>query len=195
MKTTNIWTIIVILLVFINSVILIVIWKQGRLSRPEGNQMEVKDFLIKQLSLSKSQIEKLETLRQAHHQAIENLDKKDHSLKDSLFKNLSSASVDPKIIDALTSKIGYNAALMDKTTFNHFRALRQILQPAQQKKLDEIIERVLQMLSHQAPPGGRGTRRMPPPPNGGEPCAMPPPPNDGTRPNKMPQQPPPPGQP
>jgi len=184
MKTTNIWTIIVILLVFINSIILIVIWKQGRLSPRAGNQMEVKDFLIKQLSLTKSQIGKFETLRQAHHQAIENLDKKDRLLKDSLFKNLSSASVDPKIIDALTSKIGYNAALMDKTTFNHFRALRQILQPAQQKKLDEIIEQVLQMLSHPGHPGGQGGR-----------SGMPPPPDDGMRPDKTSQGPPPQGQP
>lgn len=206
MKTTNIWTIIVILLVFINSIILIIIWKQGKLSPPTGNQMEVKDFLVKQLSLSKSQIEKFEALREAHHRMIENLDEKNRSLKDSLFENLGNISNDPKVIDTLTNKIGHNAALMDKTTFYHFRELRQILQPAQQKKLDEIIVQVLQMLNHPAPPGGHGPGRMPPPPNGIRPGNMPPPPYDGARPEKdqapnggqpgsMPPGPPPQGQP
>jgi len=190
MKSTNLWTVIVVALVCINSITLIVMWKQTRPFPPTDSKTNVRDFLVTQLSLSKSQIEKFEVMRQAHHNKVENLNQKIHQLKDSLFGTLNNSSTGSKIVDTLTDKIGYNYALIDKTTFYHFKELRDILEPAQQKKLDEVIQQVLQMMSHPIPPHRPGPgplRPEGPNPGGQGPDGLPegPPPGNGPPPNNL----------
>jgi periplasmic protein CpxP/Spy len=165
MKATTIWTIIVALLICINSLVLIFIWQQNRLSPPTDGNVEVKDYIIKELSLSKRQVEKFEVMRKAHHASVEKINEHIHLLRDSLFTNINTVKVGATVIDSLTNKIGYNTALTDKITFYHFRDLRAILEPAQQEKFDSIIHRVLQMMVQPMPPGGRGPNGMPPPPD------------------------------
>jgi Spy/CpxP family protein refolding chaperone len=170
MKKNTIWTIIVIALVCINSLVLVLLWRHGKPDLLDGKHTPPQEFLIKQLHLTRPQIEKFEILRRAHHQTVEDLNEKIKQLKDSLFKNLSNTRVKQKTIDSLTNKIGEDYALINKTTFNHFHDLRAILLPEQQEKLDEIMNQVLQMLNRTGPPNGQGNGAMPPPPpNNGQP--------------------------
>ncbi len=192
MKKNTIWTIIVIILVCINSIVLVLVWRHGKPSLFDKRHAPTQEFLIQQLNMSQTQIEKFEVLRRAHHQTVEDLNEKINLLKDSLFKNIGNGYTKQKTIDSLLNKIGENYALINKTTFNHFHDLRLILTPQQQKKLDGIINQVLQMLNRQGPPNGPGNGDMPPPPpnndrpNGGRP-------NDGgQQPADRPQGPPPP---
>ena len=187
MKKNTIWTIIVIVLVCINSIVLVLVWLNGKPGSFDGKRTPPQEFLIKQLQMTQPQIEKFEILRRAHHQTVEDLNEKIKQLKDSLFKNLSNIRVKQKTIDSLTNKIGENYALINKTTYNHFRDLRAILLPEQQEKLDAIMNQVLQMLNRTGTPNGQGNGAMPPPPpDNGQPN------NGGEQPDNRPQGPPPP---
>jgi len=183
MKKANIWTIIVVLLVSVNCVMLAFMWKEKRRMPPPDNHLEVKDFLVQQLSLTKDQVAKFDILRKAHHKAMDSLQEQLHLQKDSLFDNLSTPSAGASVVEPLVKSIGYNTALMDKTTFYHFKELRSILDPAQQKKFDSIIKQVLRMMERPMPPPGNG-----PPPRGMRPDDQHP---AGQRPEGMPQEPPP----
>jgi len=177
MKTTKLWTIIVILLVAVNCIVLVIVWKKGRPGPPFGKQAPAGEFIISQLKLRPGQIEKFDVMRRGHHQAVEEINSKIKILKDSLFDKLSMPQTNQKTIDSLTSKIGFEYALADKTTYNHFRELRTILNTEQQHKFDQIIQQVLQMVNRPMPPGGGGPEGNRPP-NGEGP---PPPPGDQNR--------------
>ena len=184
MKATTIWTVIVVLLICINSFVLAIIWRQNRPAPYETSNMDVKDFIIKELSLSKNQVEKFELMRDAHHTSVEKINEQTRLLRDSLFNNLHARNLDKQLIDSLSNKIGYNEALTDKITFYHFRELRAILLPAQQEKFDGIIQRVLRMMAHPMPPARPGPNEIPPPPDHPEGMPMGPPPGGGPPPEQ-----------
>jgi flagellar basal body-associated protein FliL len=170
MKTSYIWTIVVVVLVCANSVILFMMWNQRR-HEPHPipprleTHMEVKDFLIKELALTPKQTVVFDTLRSRHHKTMDSLNKKTHQLKDSLFGYLSKPAngVETK---SIIKQIGTNSALEDELTFSHFQKLRGILDAPQQNKFDSIIMQVLHMMAHQGPPPpheGRSRRHHGPP--------------------------------
>jgi hypothetical protein len=134
--------------------------------------MEVKDFIESKLNLTPPQVKQFDSLRQWHHRTVDSLSEVTRNLKDQLFSGLGNPAENAQFADSITKKIGYNSGLMDKITFEHFKAVRGILTAEQQVKFDGIIKQVLQMIAHQGPPsnpGGPDTRRQRPPPTHGPP--------------------------
>jgi len=134
--------------------------------------MEVKDFIESRLSLTPAQVMQFDSLRQWHHHMVDSLSEVTRNLKDQLFNGLSNTADNMQFADSITKKIGYNSGLMDKITFEHFKAVRAILTPDQQVKFDGIIKQVLQMIASQGPPSNPGRpdkRPQGPPPNDGPP--------------------------
>ena len=67
---------------------------------------------------------------------------------------------------AAADNVAKNLEQLDLLTFDHFKEVRTICTPAQQKKFDEIIEEVLQMIASgplRGRPGMNNGERMPPP--------------------------------
>jgi hypothetical protein len=178
MKSSYIWTIAVIALLCINSIMLVMLWKERtplRPARPEG--AGVKDFLTKELSLSPRQVIQFDSLRKLHRDTVDSLDENVHALRDRLFGGLSQQNANPVITNDILQQIATNSALIDKATFYHFRKLRELLSSSQQQKFDNTIKQVLHMMARQGPPNGRGG---PPPRDGrpeGPPNGPPPPEN------------------
>lgn len=211
MKTSYVWTIVVVVLVCANSVILFMMWNQ-RQHEPHPmpprmeTHMEVKDFLIKELTLTPKQVIQFDTLRTMHRKSMDSLNEKTHQLKDSLFAYLSKPATPAAVSNSIIQKIGNTSASIDAATFDHLKKLRSLLNADQQKKFDSIIMRVLHMMAHQRPPKGNGSgnthhgppsfgdrpgRRHHEPPNGGpDKMHQGPPPGEGP-PDGMPPGPPP----
>jgi LTXXQ motif family protein len=180
MKTSYIWTIVVLVLVCANSVILFMMWNQRRhvphpMPPSVETHMEVKDFLTKELALTPKQVIAFDTLRSMHHKSMDSLNDKTHQLKDSLFAYLSKPATPGAVPNGIIQKIGSTSASVDAATFYHFQKLRSILNADQQKKFDSVIMQVLHMMAHQGPPqggpGGKGPGNMHqgPPPSGNGP--------------------------
>src|SRR6185312_142279 len=128
MKSSHIWTIAVIALLCINSIMLVMLWKERtplRPARPEGTG--VKDFLTKELSLTPRQAAQFDSLRSLHRASMDSLNENIHLLRDRLFGGVSRPNADPIITNDIIQQIGNNSALIDKATFYHFRKLRELL--------------------------------------------------------------------
>lgn len=176
MKSPYIWTIIVVMLLCINSVMLIMLWKERKPLPPAGQENTgVQAYLTKELSLTARQVSQFDSLRNLHRVTADSLNDKIHTLRNRLFGGIAQPATDPVITNDIAQQIGNNSALIDKATFYHFRKLRELLTAGQQKKFDNIIDRVLHMMARQGPPEGPGGR----PPEG--------------PPDRRPEGPPPPG--
>lgn len=175
MKASYIWTILVITLLCVNSIMLVVLWKERRLGAPAAHERAgVKDFLVKELSLTPKQAAQFDSLRDQHRAIVDSLDENIRTLRDRLFGGLSRPA-DAAITNDILQQIGTNLALIDKATFYHFKKLRELLNSSQRQKFDNTIKQVLHIMARQGPPNGPAG---PPPRNGrpdGPPDGPPPP--------------------
>ena len=83
-----------------------------------------------------------------------------------LFKLLQQPDVNDSTKKAAADNVAKNLERLDLLTFEHFKEVRAMCTPGQQKKFDEIIENVLQMIASGPPPGRPGPNgrdHMPPP--------------------------------
>jgi periplasmic protein CpxP/Spy len=170
MVKSKIWITIVVILLIINTVLLAFLWLGKRPRRMAGGS--AKDYLIKELSLTEAQIKQYEDLRERHISGIRKVDNDMRDLKDNMFDNLSSTTIDTNKVNGLLQQIGRNESAKDSITFYHFRNLRSILNKGQQEKFDKIIKNALQMMAvPQGPPmrdrraGNEPPMREPPPGN------------------------------
>jgi Spy/CpxP family protein refolding chaperone len=174
----KIWITISVILLIINTFLLVFLWwgKKPPLM-PRGG---AKDYLIKELSLTNSQIKEYDQLREEHMSTIQKLNENTHRLKDNMFDHLSAINIDTNKVNRLLQQIGENETAKDSITFYHFRTLRSILDKDQQQKFDKVIKNVLRMMAPQHGPRmrdpagaatlhGDGLTPMEAPPPGSEP--------------------------
>jgi periplasmic protein CpxP/Spy len=171
MNSVRFLKITIALLVLMNIGVLMFMW----LSRPKYDinarppRPTAFEYLVHTLNLTPKQVEQYTVLRDAHHEAFEQIWAKGHQLRDELYTHLGD-STDNGQIEALTDSLAANQRETELLTFNHFRKLRAICTPQQQKELDDVIGKALNMIGPPPPPHG------PPPPGELPPEGAPPPP-------------------
>jgi hypothetical protein len=191
----RIWGLAVLLLVLVNIATLVTFWiMRGRNPlNQEGPRKEVVDFIVTELKLDSSQKKQFIFLKEEHQQQIRTIKDSIRKAKDDLFGLLKDPNASEESIASASKITAALEAEIDQVTFRHFQKLRKICSPEQQKKFDEIIDRVV----HSIGSGQPGGRPPGPPPNGagpidgrpdGPPPGGPPPGEEGNRP-----PPPPPG--
>ena len=129
---------------------------------PQGGAIS---YLIKELQLDSMQQIKITALRDEHRMQAQSLRRRNREAKDAFFDLMQQEGISEAIInEAATNAVRYDAELA-KVTFDHFKKIRAICTPTQQKKFDEIIHEVLRM---QAGPQGPPPHREGRPPGGPE---------------------------
>ena len=163
MNTQTKWLIsLVTALVVINVVLVAILWlKHDSINQPPRG--DAKDYLVKSLSLDKEQEDAFERLRKDHFERMKNYQEEMRHLKDGFFDQLSQSNPKP---DSIAKQIGELQTKIDLETFDHFSKLRSILNEAQQKKFDNIIQDVLHTMAPRGGPPMDGDRQGPPPPGG-----------------------------
>lgn len=149
-----------------------------------GNTAE---FLTYELKLDDKQQEQYQELIQAHREKVSSLEDDIRDLRDSMITEMENTPPDSTKINALAKKVGEKQALIETTTMDHFRDLRAICTPEQQKKFSRVIREGLHRLGPQGGPHPGGPQGPPPPGMQGPPPQGPPPPGAQS-------PPPPPGQ-
>ncbi|HUS02243.1 MAG TPA: periplasmic heavy metal sensor [Chitinophagaceae bacterium] len=155
-----IWS--VILLVIANVAVLVTIWSTHRKQGPGRGTPA--DYLIKELNLNSDQQNKLRSLAKQHHEQSLKIREGIKSARHDLFKLLQQPAIDDSTKRSAADNVAKDLEQLDLLTFDHFKEVRSICTPEQQKKFDKIIEDVLQMIA--SGPPGRGPRHgehMPPP--------------------------------
>ena len=152
----------VVLLMIANVAVLTTIWLLHTKQRPQRGTPA--DYLVKELALNTDQQNRLHELAKEHHRQSQEIRGQIKDARHDLFKLLQQPNVSDSIKKAAADNVAKNLEQLDLLTFNHFQQVRALCTPRQQKKFDEIIEDVLEMIATGPPPGphGRGPGdRMP----------------------------------
>lgn len=170
MKNFKTLVIIVILLISVNCVLIGMLWYNNYQRQQKGQQLQQQpppggqafEYLTKTLKLTPAQVKLYDTLRQQHITLTRMVGEEMRLQRDSFFDNLKNPAVNTTAVNALEKRILTNQGRLDSATFYHFRKFRAILDTAQARKFDGIINQVLHMMSGPRPPGPNGPQGGPP---------------------------------
>ena len=161
MTSNRFFKIVIVALLLINVSIISYLWVSRQsnfpMRPPRPRQEEAFTFLCKQLQLDENQIHQYQKLRDEHHQEIENIQQKTHQLREHFFDLLQHSPVDSIAVKSISDSIANTQEQIELATFYHFRQVRKILRPDQQKHFDEVIQQALRMMAPRPP-------QEPPPP-------------------------------
>ena len=172
-KRFSFWTIV--LLIIFNIVTLSIIWSNQRAKpgdfprRPPRQSQRSLTLLQKELGLSNDQIERYNSLRQAHHQQTQILVREIPGLKKEMMDEIFKDSPDTLKVREYSKLIGEKQSEIERLTFNHLLDLKELCGEGQAEKLHGLLNeffRQQQPMEKHRPPRHRDRNRpMEPPPH------------------------------
>jgi periplasmic protein CpxP/Spy len=156
MNNIRVLKIVIVVLVLINIGTLAFMWFNRPLFGQQDQPVFAPGFLVKELELSGSQQKDYLSLRNSHRMMLRQLQERDKILHTRFFDQLFSEIPDSKRTGDLADSIAENRREMEILTYDHFKQVRKMLTPVQQKKFEEIFDEVLRMVLPPPP--------LPPPP-------------------------------
>jgi len=153
--SNKVLTIAVILLLLVNVAMLIFMLKgKGhRGDRYRGGKGGPFEMMVKELGMTDQQQTDFKKLKADHFKNNGPVFDSIKTLKKSLFELVKAETVNDSIVSHYSNLIAEQQAIVDKTTINHFRAVRALFTGDQQKKFDEFVEKMMQR--RRGGPGGR----------------------------------------
>lgn len=167
----------VIVLVIINIAVLLLLWfgkpKHEDLLGVENRvneKVKIQEMLKEELGFSTEQTEKFLELRENHNKKSIELNDELMLVKRKMFEEAMYGEK-PTISDSLLNLSLEKQTQLELLTFQHFLKLKQICTPEQQKRLFEIVHRLLSKSQQVGPPPGvpRGDVKGEMPPRGERP--------------------------
>ncbi|MDI1323251.1 MAG: Spy/CpxP family protein refolding chaperone [Algoriphagus sp.] len=147
MKKETIWIVLVILLIGLNATILFLFLGRETPGRPgPGDQPPRDRQIINALSLDENQQAKFAILKEEHRDQIKELNSKANEMLELYFMLLESSEIDLAQKDSLESEFASIERAKMKATFDHFRKLKSICNPAQQKEFDEFLPKLIELV-------------------------------------------------
>jgi periplasmic protein CpxP/Spy len=146
MKTSanKILSVAVVLLLLVNIAMVIFIVK-GKNSDPKrqgkGNAVEMME---KELNMTGQQKNDVKKLRDEHFAKIRPLFDSVRAAKSAFFGLIKDPDVSDSILSIYGKRITETQAAVDKLTFAHFRSVRALLNPDQQVKYDDFVQKMMQ---------------------------------------------------
>jgi Spy/CpxP family protein refolding chaperone len=144
-STNKILAIAVVLLLLVNIAMVIFIVrgkKQGDSKHGKGgNPIEL---MNKELGMTEQQKNEAKKLRDAHFAKIKPLFDSVRAAKSAFFSLIKDSNVNDSLLNVYDNRITETQATVDKLTFAHFRSIRALLNPEQQVKYDEFVQKMMQ---------------------------------------------------
>ncbi len=156
---------LVVLLLLANAITITLFW-MGKARHPQQPNGTPQEFLVQQLKLDSKQQEQLQVLVKEHQQSAALLRKKIRESKEAFFDLLHQPVITDSVKQAAANTASKNTEALDLLTFNHFKKIRLLCTAEQQKKFDQIIREVTNMIIQPRPPGRPGNNTQGPPPEG-----------------------------
>jgi protein CpxP len=165
MKSSRFLIVIIIVLVLVNIITLAIMWKgqnHGEEHMPPRGPKGAFDFLTKELNLDEKQMSEFKMMDEKLHKTARTIQEKNHKMHYRFFNLLKISPVDTAASARLIDSMTMCQSQMEILTFNHFRKVRAICTPEQQKKFDEVINKALEIMAPHPPRGPRGNDGPPP---------------------------------
>ncbi|MGZ3862329.1 MAG: Spy/CpxP family protein refolding chaperone [Bacteroidia bacterium] len=165
MQSTRFYKIAIAVLVVLNISTLTFMWMAHRQNPAPRGPAGAFEFLAKELKLDDTQLKQFDEMHKALHEEATQIREKNHAMHHRFF-DLLHVQNDSGLVKQLADSMAYYQVQMELLTFNHFKKIRGICRPEQQKKFDEVINQALEMMGPRpgGPPRGPGGPEGPPPP-------------------------------
>jgi Spy/CpxP family protein refolding chaperone len=148
---TNRIQVLVLILVLINTIVLIYIFviKQGPNQAPRLGK-----FIIESLELDENQISSFEKMKRDHRSQMNKLDEEYKDLLTQYLNGLKEKQVDSVKNKTLEEKMAAIQIEKARITFSHFAKVKSICREDQQKKLNNIVPELINVMA----PANKGKR-------------------------------------
>jgi len=147
-STTKILTIAVILLLLVNIAMLIFMLNRGKrphdAKNPRGKGNDPFEMLAKELNMTDEQRSTHLKLRDEYFNSVRPLFDSVRTAKEEFFGLIKEPNVNERLVDSFANRIAERQFAADKLTFEHFRRVRALYNPDQQKKYDELVIKMIQ---------------------------------------------------
>jgi len=158
MKTNKLLAFAVIALLIINGVLVYLLWNGKKPHNNRGGENKnMGEWLAKELNEDEKQKAEHIKLREEHFASMRPLFDSASAYKKGLFNLIKETSVNDSLVQSYINKISQTEAEIAKNTFQHFKNVRAILNPDQQKKYEEIVQKMMNRKG--GPPGKPGDKR------------------------------------
>lgn len=145
-------TIIVLLLVNIATLIFMLTGHkrhEGHIPPPPHGRAGAFEFLTQELKLDEAQIKQFDEMRKQHHENVRNVQEKSRDLHHRFFDLLATSDSAGAV--QLADSMAQIQKQIELLTFGHFKQVRDICKPDQQKKFDAVINEALRMMAPKPP--------------------------------------------
>jgi len=144
-STNKILAIAVILLLIVNIVLLIFIWKGNNRSEPKHPQGNgAFETMAKELNMTEQQKNDYKKLRYDHFAKVRPLFDSIRQYRTSFFKMVRDTTSNEDSLNSYSKRVAEIQATIDKMTFEHFRKVRSLFSGDQQKQFDEYMQKMMQ---------------------------------------------------
>ena len=147
-STTKILTIAVILLLLVNIAMIIFMLNRGKRphdsKNPRGKGNDPFEMLAKELNMTEEQRSTHLKLRDEYFNSVRPLFDSVRTAKEEFFGLIKETNVNERLVDSFANRIAERQLAADKLTFEHFRRVRALYNPDQQKKYDELVIKMIQ---------------------------------------------------
>lgn len=143
MKTNKLLTIAVVLLLIVNVVLLVFMFKGRGHNDKKSRDGNPFDKMVKELNMTDQQQTEFKNLKDQHFAAIKPVFDSVRTLKKSLFSLVKAENVNDSLVNQYSTLISEQRAIADKLTINHFRKVRTLFSGDQQKKFDDFMQKMM----------------------------------------------------
>ena len=152
MDNSKFLKIVIVILLLINIGMLAFIWTTNHPhDRPPHGGGDAVKFLTHELKLTDAQQKQFEELRNQHHESVEAIQHKSRKVHDDYFNLIGNPAADSAMVNATADSILALQKQIELITFYHFKSVRAICTPEQQKKFDEVISEALARMAPKSP--------------------------------------------
>ena len=144
MRTNKPLVFAIIALVIINLVLAYFLWTNKRGGRHDRDRKQDRgDWIVKELNLDGHQKEEHKRIKDAHFNAMKPVFDSISAARKTLYDLIKDPAANDSTIAIYSNKIGAYHSEITRLTFDHFKHIRSILNPAQQGKLDSVMQKIV----------------------------------------------------
>ncbi len=143
MKSGNKILTLVIGLLLISNIVLAYFLLNGK-KPPKRERTDPTEVMIKEVGMDEKQAATHKQMKDDHFKAVRPLYDSLRAAKSMYFSLVKDTTITDSVAKTYREKIAAWQSTIDSMTFAHFRKMRNLLNPQQQVKYDEFVQKLMQ---------------------------------------------------
>lgn len=143
MRTNRLLAFAAIALLLVNAVLVYLLWTEKNKHKGGDRPSKKGDWFAEQLKLDDKQKEEHKKLRDAHFSYMRPLFDSINSYRSNLFKLSKDSAANDSLVNYYVNKLAETHSIVARNTYEHFKKVRTLLNPEQQVKYDEMLQKMM----------------------------------------------------